>query len=121
MGTAMRSMHGKFRWFVVVVIAMLACNAPEPAPSDILPRDRFRDALLKAHLVEARMNHEMMVDKRMDMPAVQYYDTLFAQEGITRAEFLRTFNWYTGHPQEMKAVYEEVLAALQQRADSIVR
>lgn len=106
---------------MLLLASPVACNTRESAPPDLLPRDRFRDALLKAHLVEARMNHEMMVDKRMDMPAAQYYDTLFVQEGITRAEFLRTFNWYTGHPQEMKAVYEEVLAALQERADSIVR
>lgn len=102
-------------------IALSACTAEEPVPADILPRDRFRDALLKAQLVEARLNHEMMVDKRMDMPAAQYYDTLFVKEGITRDEFLRTFNWYTEHPKEMKAVYEEVLSALQQRADSIAQ
>ena len=108
----------RLRWLLLPLL--VACTAEEPAPTDILPRDRFRDALLKAHLVEARLNHEMTVDKRMDMPAAQYYDTLFHQEGITRAEFVRTFNWYTEHPKEMKAVYEEVLATLQQRADSIV-
>lgn len=106
-------------WPVPVLFAMVACSAPEPVPADLLPRDRFRDALLKAHLVEARLNHEMMVDKRMDMPAAQYYDTLFDQEGITREQFLHTFNWYADHPGDMKALYEEVLATLQHRADSI--
>ena len=47
----------RLRWLLLPLL--VACAAEEPAPMDILPRDRFRDVLLKAHVVEARLNHEM--------------------------------------------------------------
>ncbi|MBL7963049.1 MAG: DUF4296 domain-containing protein [Flavobacteriales bacterium] len=101
-----------------LLLALIACATPE-APADLLPRDRFKHLLLEAQLIEARVNHERIVEQRMDSPVEAYYDTLFSREGVTREQFDRTYTYYTQHPGELKAVLEEVLNELGQRKDSL--
>lgn len=102
----------------ILLLALTSCATAE-APKDLLPRDRFKHLLLEAQLIEARVNHERIVEQRMDSPVEAYYDTLFAREGVTREDFERTYSFYTQHPVEMKAVLEEVLNELGQRKDSL--
>ncbi len=103
---------------LLLMLACAACSRPAEVPKDILPRDTFKHALLGSQLIEARLNHEMVIDQRKDMPVKQYYSDMFKEEGITEEAFRKTFQWYAEHPEELKGVYTEILTELQQRADS---
>ncbi len=104
---------------VLPVCAILAsCSDREAVPEGLLPRDRFKEVLLEAQLIEARRNHEMVVEQRTDSPMRQYYDSMFAARGVTEEEFSATFDHYASRPEELKAIYEEILAELEVRKDS---
>jgi hypothetical protein len=97
-------------------ITVMACASEEVRPDGLLPREEFKDLLLEAQLIEARLNFEMVDQKRHDMPVRQYYAELFKARNTTEQAFKTTFTWYTEHPAELKAIYTEVLADLRERA-----
>ena len=105
------------RLFIITLLA-LACSAREDAPpSDVLPRDRFKEVLLEAQLLEARMSQELTVAHVGTIPSEQYYEELFKAKGTTKDEFRRSFAYWSGRSEDMKEIYEEILAELGRRKD----
>lgn len=100
------------------VLLLAACGHKEAAPPGLLDREKFERVLTGSLLIEARLNHEMVIDKRIDSPIAQYYAELFKQEGVTEEAFKATYDHYVERPEELKKIYEQVLSDLQQRADS---
>ncbi|HEY0977176.1 MAG TPA: DUF4296 domain-containing protein [Flavobacteriales bacterium] len=101
-------------------LLLMACGRSEQqAPDDLLPRQKFEQVLGASLLIEARLNHEMVLDRRADSPVRRYYEEMFAEQGVTEEAFKRTYDHYVAHPAELKGIYEDVLQDLQQRADSI--
>jgi hypothetical protein len=94
-----------------------ACTTLEEPPADLLPRDTFTRVLLEAQLIEAKVNHERFIDKAEDVPSTEYYDRMFAEQGVTEQAFNVTYRWYVDHPAELKDIYSDVLTALQKRVD----
>ena len=83
-----------------------------------LDQHKFEQVLAGSLLTEARLSHEIQVDKRGDSPATTYYQDLFKEQGVTEADFRATYDAYLKRPEELKKVYQNVLNDLQQRADS---
>lgn len=101
-------------------LLVLACGgSKESAPADLLPEERFARVLGESLLIEARLNHEMVLDRRADSPIQRYYDEMFKEQGVTEEAFRRTYDHYVKDPVELKRIYEDVLQDLQQRADSM--
>lgn len=108
----------KFFWAIVAFLFLGACQTEE-RPNNIMERDAFKAALLDAQMIEARMNHELVLEQMAAIPAEKYYEEMFQEHGITKAEFDTTFNWYTYHPVEMKTIYEEIITELSLRKDTL--
>lgn len=109
------------RCSVLLALGLLlaACGAAEEQPPGPLDRDLFTELLLEAQLIEARINHELVVQHISEVAGERYYDELFREKGVTRAEFEETFAWYNAHPLELKAVYEAVGEELMRRKDMV--
>ncbi|HEX2617864.1 MAG TPA: DUF4296 domain-containing protein [Flavobacteriales bacterium] len=104
-------------WLFTLALVLCACGSGDTLPSTPLGREKFVQVLTGSLLIEARLGHEMAVDHRMDSPIQHYYEDLFREQGVTQADFKTTYDIYAAHPQELKAVYEEVLVRLQQKED----
>ncbi|MFZ1688555.1 MAG: DUF4296 domain-containing protein [Flavobacteriales bacterium] len=103
---------------LLFALVLTACSGQEPAPpADLIQRDAFVQVLADVQMIEARINHEMVVDQRTDSPAQRYYEELYAERKITKDLYARTYQWYVEHPEQMKAVYEDVLVELGRRKE----
>ncbi|MCB0768838.1 MAG: DUF4296 domain-containing protein [Flavobacteriales bacterium] len=107
------------RSLLPLLFLLSACTRTEQVPDGLLDRDRFKETLLQAQLVEARMNQELVVDRAPMIPADRYYAELFAQQGTTKEQFERTFEYYTERPDELRGIYEEIFTELSRRKDEI--
>jgi hypothetical protein len=105
------------RGLLMLLVCSACGGATAPPDEGLLDRERFTDVLLQAQLIEARVNHELMVDHRVGSPVAKYYDELFQKEGVSREQFERTFDHYAARPEELRAIYEEVIAELARRKD----
>lgn len=102
---------------LLLLLAAMACGPREKSPVDLLDRERFKEVLLQAQLIEARVDHELIVEQAVRVPAQRYYDELFAEQGITEEQFANTFAYYAARPEELKAIYEEIVTELNYRKD----
>ena len=103
--------------FIILGLALVACEMEE-RPEGLMERNEFKKALLDAQLIEARMNHEMILEQMKTMPVQKYYEELFERHHITEEQFQKTFNYYTEHPDELKEIYEEIMTELTLRKDN---
>lgn len=102
---------------ILALVFAVGCQTADPKPVGLLDRDVFKDVLLEATLIEARMNHELIVAHHDQVPVEQYYADMFQEKGVTRAAFDTSFTYYASRPEEMKVIYEEILAELSRRKD----
>ncbi len=109
----MRNLHA-----VTFAVLLTACSFDRTAvPEGLLDREHFKQALLEAQLIEARMNHELVITHVAGIPAEEYYAEMFKAQGTTKEQFQKTFTYYSEHPVEMKAIYEEIFTELSRRKD----
>ena len=99
----------------------IACDRPEPLPEGVLDKERFASVMTDVRLVEARINHELMVDHANAINSDRYYDEVFEKQGVTEEEFRTSFDYYSQRPEELKAIYEVVLADLSRLKDEAAR
>lgn len=90
-------------------------------PDTPLDRATFEQVLAGSLLIEARTKQDLRVDGHSGSSTAAAYAELFKKHGVTEADFKATYNAYLAKPEELKAVYEDVLNQLQQRADSLKR
>jgi hypothetical protein len=102
----------------LLLVLLVACGGSEQPPQAPLDRKKFEQVLMESLLIEARVSQEMTLDKRDDSPAARYYEEMFKKEGVTEEDFKATYDAYVKQPEQLKAVYQDVLNDLQQRADS---
>ncbi len=107
------------RALLATLVICLACGRSEPPmPEGLLPRETFKEVLLGAHLLEARSRQLLSTGVVLDGTLhTLEFDSLYAAHGTDSATFRATFNAYADRPQELKAVYEEVLTEITRRKD----
>ena len=106
------------RWWVLLPLFLLfACEQKDRMPEGLLDREKFKEVLLDAQLLEARYNHEVVVEHKQEVPMKQYYEQVFEKHGTDNEQFQRTFQYYTARPEELKAIYEEIIVELGRRKD----
>jgi hypothetical protein len=106
---------------LLLVCSAIACTPPETLPEGVLDRERFTKVMTDIRLVEARINHELMVEHAGSINSERYYEEVFETQGITEEQFRSSFAYYSERPEEMKAIYEVVLADLSRLKDEAAR
>ena len=103
------------RLVLIACVLLGACTSGNDVPDGLLPREKFVAVLTEAQLIEARRNHELVIEQISDAPVAKYYEDLFRSQGVTEEQFVFTYAYYADHPDEMKPIWEEVLTELSRR------
>jgi len=109
----------RFLAVVFLGLALVACKTDD-RPEGLMEREEFKETLLDAQLIEARLNHEMILEQMKTLPVEKYYEELFEKHQVTKEKFEKTFNYYTEHPDLLKEIYDEIMTELTLRKDSIL-
>ena len=103
---------------LLLAFALAACASPDEH-MDILPRGKFVQVLADMQLVEARLQQEMTLQPSAGIPADDHAQEVFVRHGTTGADFRRSFEHYATDNDLMASIYEDVIAELSQRKDSL--
>lgn len=99
-----------------IVLLCISCRAEEEE-MDLVDRERFKEMLADAYLLEARRNQGALVMGQPPDSMDEWYDELFQRHGVPGEKFRVTYVHYAERPGEMHELLEEVLTILQQRKD----
>lgn len=94
----------------ICLIFLLTNCSPEKAklkPS--VPKEKMISVLVDIHLLEARAEELKELNDTFITVKRAAYDSIFIHHDVNKDEFLKTFNWYEEHPQEMDLLYEMVV------------
>jgi hypothetical protein len=106
------------RWLLFAVV-LVACSPAKPEPEGLVPRDTFVQVLADLQLVEARIHQELMLQPVGRIASDAYAEEVFAKRGVSQAAFKESFTYYASDNAVMTAIYEDVIAELSQRKDSV--
>ncbi len=107
------------RWLPIVFFFLATCVQEEPTFSSKLPRDTFKEALKRSLLIEARGNRERLDLMQESIPIDSYYDAMYRELGISKADYLETFNQFMEHPLAFEQLFAELAADLKVDTDSL--
>ncbi|MBO5086706.1 MAG: DUF4296 domain-containing protein [Paludibacteraceae bacterium] len=101
--------------YVLLLILLSGCGRPW----GVLSHDDMVNLLLDVHVAEASMKILDSGAKRIEKQ--EYYNTVFEKHNTTKEQFDKSLDWYSRHPKELIAIYDDVkkeAAALQTRVEA---
>lgn len=113
-------LKGSRRLFVIalVLLSFTACvDKSVDVPEGYISKEKMVDIMVDIHLVEGARSGNLLLGDTNKLP--DYYARIYEKYDLTEAEFKTNFNWYTQHPKELKAVYEEVIVELSKLEEEI--
>lgn len=85
-------------------LALSSCGNEPP-----ISESKAVEVIIKMHEADAIMFVTGYNDATLKGDSTSYYNYIFKETGVTKAEFLETIEWYTQHPERYKTLYEKVV------------
>ena len=103
---------------MVGLILMTSCQEDKPpAPSDLLPEDRFVEVLVDLNLIEAVRSMHITKEKENKAETEEFYNELWERTDISEAQFKSSFEYYQKDPEKMAEFYERVSELIKRKED----
>ncbi len=97
--------HLNYKFFyILILLAMVACNAPDVASNYVLTQDKYVKVLTDCYLAESAIILNLKPNKDST-----YYFQVLKEHQISTAQFDSTVAYYARHPKLLKTVYKNVL------------
>jgi hypothetical protein len=103
--------------FFSVSLFLFSCSKNKAA-AGILDRDRMTSLLTDIHIIDGRMYMRMAPDSLYKY-GTGVYLALFKKYNTDSVQFKKSFRYYSTQPDELAAIYDQVLKNLQQKTDSL--
>lgn len=103
--------------YIFIAITFIACGEKKQeetaVPSEVLSEEAMVDVLTDLQIQEAALTVSMVQDKRAVQDSSQMYSVYRAHD-ITKQQFDESFRYYASKPEKLNAIYEQVVARLNQ-------
>jgi hypothetical protein len=112
------------RWITVLLaILFLGCSNNTKLPPDIIQRPRMEKILWE--MVQADRFATSFIQSRKDTlgrnktESIGAYDKVFSYNGITREDFLNSYNFYLGRPDLLKVMFDSISARAERKRSEV--
>ena len=93
-------------------LALSSCGNEPP-----ISESKAVEVIIKMHEADAIMFVAGYSDANLKGDSASYYNYIFKETGVSKAEFLETIEWYTQHPERYKTLYEKVVKVVNAEDD----
>jgi hypothetical protein len=111
-------MHKYITLFFSVSLFLFSCKG-DKTPDGIIKRNQMTSLLTEVHLVDGRMYGIFQSQDSLNKYGTSRYDALFKRYHTDSAQFKKSFKYYATKPAELQKMYEQILATLKQKTDSL--
>ncbi len=101
--------------FASVLYLLSACQSDNVVPEGILPDSTMKSVLVELSIVDAAYNVSMTNMNAPKFKSELFYEQVMKQHGTTRAQFIRSMDFYAQHTKRLQKIYEDALVDLANR------
>ncbi|WP_295798374.1 DUF4296 domain-containing protein [Mucilaginibacter sp.] len=111
-------MHKYIALFFSVSLLLFSCNG-DNTPKGIIKHKEMTSLLTEVHLVDGRMSGIFQSADSLTKYGSARYDALFKRYHTDSTTFNKSLNYYASQPAEMSKMYDDILANLKFKTDSL--
>lgn len=102
--------------FILLLIAA-SCTRKDKVPGDVMPKEKMEKVLWELMQADRFANSFLLKDSTTDIKtkSLQQYEKVFEINGITRDEFMKSYQFYSSRPDISKVLFD----SLSSRADRV--
>jgi Domain of unknown function (DUF4296) len=104
--------------FFSVTFFLYACKGNK-APAGIIKRDEMVSLLTDVHIIDGSLYSVQQTPDTLYKYGYGKYHALFKRYGVDTAQFRKSMKYYASDPTEMGAMYDQILANLKVKIDSV--
>ncbi|TWI98067.1 uncharacterized protein DUF4296 [Mucilaginibacter frigoritolerans] len=104
--------------FFSVTFFLYACKG-DKTPAGIIKHDQMVSLLTDVHIIDGSLYSVQQTPDTLYKYGSGKYRALFKRYGIDTAQFRRSMKYYASQPTEMGAMYDQILANLKVKIDSL--
>lgn len=108
-------------YYCTLAIIIFSCAEKNKVPDNILPPQKF-EAVYKDIVIADALNTERSYkDTAVKIPAANasYFLKVYAMHGITKNQFMVSYNYYLGRPDLLKVITDSVSAQLNRKSEKL--
>lgn len=103
--------------FFLVCFFLCACGSK--TPPGILNKKQMTDVLIDVHITDANLNNVSQQSDSLYKYGMGQYLQVFKAHHTDSAQFKKSFNYYSRNPDQLNEMYDDVLAKLKFKVDSV--
>jgi hypothetical protein len=109
----------RFFLWVSIIFGLLfsSCNTKENL---IIPKNTFKNILIEVHLADGIYMHNYS-KYLFHSDSINFYNDIFKLHGYSKTQFDSTLKWYTNHPKQFEAIYNDVVNELNKLEQQYIR
>lgn len=99
----------KYITILIACFVFVACEEEEKIPDYIISEEKFVEVLTDIQKAESivRLGYNRSADSSYVNDSV--YAAVFREQGVSRADFDSTMNYYLNNLEQMESIYDQVL------------
>lgn len=111
---------GRILIYLTLLGLLVGCTGRPGVPSgSVLKKEKMIDVLTDIHLMDALLHEENSVRQDKLDKGLYLYPSILEKHQVTRTEVDSSLFYYNQYPKEFIAMYEEIIARMAVRIDSL--
>ncbi|MFC2080799.1 DUF4296 domain-containing protein [Bacteroidota bacterium] len=102
----------------LVLLGILACHRDKPG-KNILPAEDMVPVLIDMHMSYAIQTEPNIREISRKVDSIDSHSYIFNKHNVAKADFDSSISWYSRHPKQFTAIYDEVVMKLTRLNDSL--
>ncbi|MFN0031392.1 MAG: DUF4296 domain-containing protein [Flavobacteriales bacterium] len=112
-------MNKLFKYAICFMLFFACSDAQVQAPANLIEQNKFVEVLVDVRLLEGSYSAKVQRPDTIRSKMTGYYQTLFDKHGISKEQFVSSYNYYLQRNAEMIGMEDSVMMRLQSMSKSL--